>query len=113
MFQNNFKLAVLVFVLSGLILTACGSGTPPTPTTDPNLIITQVAQTIEANLALTASAQPTQTYTPEPTQTPAVTVTPAITVLQLEPKEFQRFHSLRFPVAVRGLARMPWHFPPM
>jgi hypothetical protein len=99
MFQNNFKLAVLVFVLSGLLLTACGSGTPPTPTTDPNLIITQVAQTIEANLALTASAQPTQTYTPEPTQTPAVTATPAITAL---PAGTQGIPTISFPTVPGG-----------
>ncbi len=81
MFNNKIKFAGILLALSGLILTACGSGTPPTPTPDPNLIITQVAQTIEANLALTASAQPTATFTPEPTQTPTLTTTPAITTL--------------------------------
>ncbi len=99
MYQNKFKLAGVVFVLSGLILTACGSGTPPTPTTDPNLIITQVAQTIEANLALTASAQPTQTFTPEPTQTPAATVTPAITAL---PAGTQGIPTVAFPTVPGG-----------
>jgi hypothetical protein len=78
---NKIKIACVAFVVGGLILTACGAGTPPTPTTDPNLIITQVAQTIEANLALTASAQPTETLTPEPTQVPTETPTLAVTPL--------------------------------
>lgn len=78
--NENKKITSTLFVLlSALVLVACGAAAPKTPTPDPNLIITQVAQTIEANLALTASAQPTFTLTPAPTQTPAFTDTPAVT----------------------------------
>jgi hypothetical protein len=79
--NTKMLLTGVVVILASMLLAACGAGTPPTPTTDPNLIITQVAQTIEANLALTASAQPTETFTPEPSQTPIVTNTPAVTSL--------------------------------
>lgn len=73
------KQLIITSLLTGMILSGCGASQPSTPTTDPNLIITQVAATIEANLALTASAQPTETFTPEPTATPALTDTPQVT----------------------------------
>jgi len=79
MLNRKLLSACLILSAAGLILAACGSGEPPTPTPDPNMIITQVAQTIEANLTQTAAALPTMTDTPEPTQTPAPTETPAVT----------------------------------
>ena len=77
--KTRILFTCLFVLLIGLVLTACGMGEPKTPTPDPNLIITQVAQTIEANITLTAAAMPAATLTPQPTQTPASTNTPAIT----------------------------------
>jgi len=79
MSKTRILFTCLFVLLIGLVLTACGMGEPKTPTPDPNLIITQVAQTIEANITLTAAAMPAATLTPQPTQTPASTNTPAIT----------------------------------
>ncbi len=75
-------LSVLVIIMLGL-LTACGLGKPQTPTTDPSLLITQVFQTVEAELTSTAAAMPTSTFTPEPSSTPTMTATPAITTTPL------------------------------
>ena len=79
MSKNRNLFLLFAVLIMGLSLTACGIGEPKNPTPDPNMIITQVAQTIEANITLTAAAMPTETLTPEPTQTPAMTSTPAIT----------------------------------
>jgi Ig-like domain from next to BRCA1 gene len=75
-------LSVLVIIMLGL-LTACGLGKPQTPTIDPSLLITQVFQTVEAELTSTAAAMPTTTFTPEPSSTPTMTATPAITTTPL------------------------------
>ncbi len=61
-----------ILVLCSLILTACGGqGTPATATVDPNLIVTEAFQTVQAGQALTQAAAPTatQTATVEPTAT--------------------------------------------
>jgi len=79
MSKTRILFTCLFVFMFGLVITACGIGEPKTPTPDPNLIITQVAQTIEANITLTAAAMPSATLTPEPTQTPASTNTSAVT----------------------------------
>lgn len=61
-----------ILVLCSLILTACGGrGTPATATVDPNLIVTEAFQTVQAGQALTQAVAPTatQTATVEPTAT--------------------------------------------
>jgi hypothetical protein len=60
----------LAFLILAILLSACGSKTPATPTTDPNLVLTSAAQTAVARL----SAVPSNT--PEPSGTPTPTVTP-------------------------------------
>ncbi len=72
-----------IFISFSILLAACGLGKPKTPTPDPNLIITQVAQTVQADLTSTALAMPTATNTPEPTATPTMTATPGITITPL------------------------------
>ena len=73
-----------------IVLTACGGGATATPTTDANLQITQVAQTVQAELtriaALTPSPTPTlpATETATPTAaTPTASGTVAITPVAL------------------------------
>jgi Ig-like domain from next to BRCA1 gene len=65
-----------------LMLTACGAGTPATPTESPDAIYTQVASTIQAAVTETAAAMPTNTSTPEstPTEIPTPTLPPLPTV---------------------------------
>jgi len=73
------KYLIFGFFLAGTILIAsCGTALPQTPTIDPNSVITQVALTVEAGLAMTQAALPsaTPTYTPQPT--PKKTATPMV-----------------------------------
>jgi hypothetical protein len=57
-------------LMSPILLTACGPKNPATPTTDPNLVLTSVAQTV----VVLASAMPSSTASPS--VTPALTATP-------------------------------------
>lgn len=65
--------------LIATILAACAPGAAAEPTTDPNMVFTQVAQTVVVSMTQTAEAMP-PTPTPEPTPTPAPTATPFVEV---------------------------------
>ncbi len=73
------KLKFLSLVsLAALILSACGSATPAAPTPDVNVLSTAAAQTVIAEITLTAAAfspTPANTETPAPTFTPLPTET--------------------------------------
>lgn len=71
--MKNMKILVLLLLL--LVLASCKS----TPTEDPALLITQVAQTVIADLTKTAQAKPTNTPTQAPTATTAAEPTEAVT----------------------------------
>lgn len=70
----------LILMVGGIFLAACGPSVPTTPTTDPAAVYTQAAETVQANLTLTAAAMPTSTPTIEPTATlePTATITPTV-----------------------------------
>ena len=72
-FSKITKGAILI-LLSGLLLAACSSGAPATPTTDPNALFTQVAETVMVSITQTAAAMPTNTTVP--TNTPVPTPIP-------------------------------------
>ncbi len=74
--KNNTKLfkGALVIVAAGFFLAACSGGAPATPTTDPNMILTQVSETVMASITQTVAAMPTDT--PVPTNTPVPTPLP-------------------------------------
>jgi len=79
--QKNRKNLSFGSLLAGIILLAsCGTATPKTPTVDANSIITQVAQTVEAGLAMTQAAMPsptpTKTLQPTPTRTATLLISP-------------------------------------
>ena len=82
---NKFKGVPLLMVI-GLLLASCGGGTPATPTTDPNLLFTQVAETVAASITETAAAMPTNTTIPTQASTatpiPLPTVNPNATPTQ-------------------------------
>lgn len=76
---------VILVVVSAFMLAACGNATPATPTIDPNQIMTQIAETVAAQINATASAQPTATQTVTPTTTTTTTPTPTATSLTPQP----------------------------
>jgi hypothetical protein len=71
----------LTLIITSLILAACGGGAPEA--TEPavsqedqiNMIYTQAAETLQAEIALTEAAQPEPTATPQNTPTPVVLAT--------------------------------------
>lgn len=65
-------------VVFGLVLSACGAAAPAEPTQDPNMVFTQVAETVMVSMTQTAQAVP-PTAMPEPTITPLPTQPPAPT----------------------------------
>ncbi len=78
----NFKTTSTLFLLLSMgiifIISGCGPKATPEPTLDANMIFTQAAETVQAQLTRTALAMPTATSTPteEPTQTPEPTQAP-------------------------------------
>lgn len=70
---------VAFFAVAAMLLSACGAATPAEPTTDPNVIFTQVAETVMVSMTQTSEAMP-PTATPEPTATIAPTQPPVPTV---------------------------------
>lgn len=74
--KNHTKLfrGALIIFASAMLLAACSGGAPATPTTDPNMILTQVAETVMASITQTVAAMPTNT--PAPTDTPVPTPIP-------------------------------------
>ena len=71
----NKKVILLGAVLS-LLLSACGAGQPPVPTTDPMSVVNTAQAAAFTMIAETQAAIPTATFTEVPTQTPLPTDTP-------------------------------------
>ncbi|MEA4906519.1 MAG: hypothetical protein GYA17_00810 [Chloroflexi bacterium] len=69
----------VVVAIAALLLPAC-SGTPSTPTLDPNEIYTQAAETVQAQLQETQAALPTDTATSEPTATQELAATSTVAI---------------------------------
>ena len=67
---------LLILGLAVILLSACSGGANAEPTQDPNVVFTQVAETVMVSMTQTAVAQPTAT--PEPTALPAPTPDPAL-----------------------------------
>ncbi len=65
--------------------TACGSRVEPTPTTDPNAIMTEVAQTVAAEITQAALLTPSPTATLAPTPTVPALPTQDLTALPTVP----------------------------
>jgi hypothetical protein len=74
--KNMFKITkgLILILLTGLLLASCTAGAPATPTSDPNALFTQVAQTVMVSINQTAAALPTKT--PVPTNTAVSTPIP-------------------------------------
>lgn len=70
--HNQFGLVIMIL---SVLLSACGSKSQATPTTDPSLVLTSVAQTAAARLATIPTATPAPTATATITPTPELTAT--------------------------------------
>lgn len=82
--NQKFKrtsLWILVILIMTSVLVACKPTAPVEPTLDANVIFTQAAETVAAQLTRTALSQPTATNTalPTPTVTPTIQLPTAIT----------------------------------
>lgn len=74
--NRKFLSWLMVFTAIAMFLSGCGVfGGSAEPTTDPNMVFTQVAETVMVSMTQTAEAIP-PTPTPEPTSTPEPTPTP-------------------------------------
>lgn len=69
--KNLFVISLIMTIL--IIGASCGPRVEPTPTVDPQAIMTEVAQTISAELTQVALLNPSPTPTSEPTATPQPT----------------------------------------
>lgn len=66
------KLKILsLTIMAALVLSACGASTPPAPTPDVQLAYTSAAQTVVAEITLTAASF-TSTPEPLPSETPTL-----------------------------------------
>lgn len=59
---------ITIGILGAVVLSACGAAAPAEPTQDPNMIFTQVAETVMVSMTQTSEAMP-PTPIPEPTAT--------------------------------------------
>ncbi len=97
---------LIIFTLASLLLAACG-GTQPEATEDPqaqedqiNLIYTQAAETLQAEIALTEAAMPLPTNTPQSSPTPVVLATNTPLPVEASPTPFPTLPALPTPSAI-------------
>lgn len=76
--MQKYRGLFLVLAAAAMILSACGAAAEAEPTTDPNMVFTQVAETVMVSMTQTSEAMP-PTATPEPTATLAPTQPPVPT----------------------------------
>jgi hypothetical protein len=70
------KKVILLGAILTLLISACGAGQPPVPTTDPMSVVNTAQAAAYTAIAQTQAAIPTATFTEIPTQTPLPTDTP-------------------------------------
>jgi len=66
--MKRFTIRLGLSMLTLSLLTACGVNQPPTPTMDSGVLMTQIAQTVVAEITRNALLSPSAT--PSPTETP-------------------------------------------
>jgi len=105
MTKNHTITFVLTLIFASLFLAACG-GTP-TEATEPtlsqeeqiNMIYTQAAETLQAEIALTEAAEPEPTATPQNTPTPVILATNT-PLAQESPTPFPTLPALPTPTPI-------------
>lgn len=106
MTKKSMLTTLLILIAASLVLAACG-GTQPEPTEDPqaqadqiNLIYTQAAETLQAEIALTEAAQPVPTETPQSSPTPVLLATNTPLPTEESSTPFPTLPSLPTPTAI-------------
>lgn len=79
------KVSFFLFLVLGILLTACGKAVEQTPTMDPAAVYTQVAATIQAGIQQTQAALPSPTTAPTETPSPTATLTPEVSLTPSTP----------------------------
>lgn len=74
---------MLLVIAAMLLMTGCGGQAAQTPTVDPKVVYTEVAQTVQAQITNNAKLTPKPTNTPQPTETqgPTATLRPSSTAM--------------------------------
>jgi hypothetical protein len=80
---RNEGLVLLVLIATMVFITGCGGQAAQTPTVDPKVVYTEVAQTVQAQITNNAKLTPKPTSTLQPTETtgPTPTLRPSSTPL--------------------------------
>ncbi len=108
--KTTILLLTTTFIFASLLLAACGGNQPvATEETDSqesqiNMIYTQAAETLQAEISLTEAAQPPATNTPEPSPTSQLIVTNTLAPTQ-ETTPFPTLPSL--PTATTAPTKAP------
>ena len=103
--------SLIIMLVSIILISACGTAETSEPTLDANMIYTQAAQTVQAQISQTAAAMPTATSTNTPvptateiiaTQTPInVVVTSAVAsptqIASTNPNKMQFIKDVNYP----------------
>lgn len=76
---------IVGFSMILLFFSGCQSGASIEPTPDVNQVMTEVASTVQAGIAMTQAAMPTATATETPTVTPTATPAPTTASETLQP----------------------------
>ena len=78
---RKYGLILLVFITTMALMAGCGGQTAQTPTVDPKVVYTEVAQTVQAQITNNAKLTPKPTNTPMPIETegPTATLRPSST----------------------------------
>lgn len=100
--KKRFFITLSILLSLATIATACGSRVEPTPTTDPNAIMTEVAQTVAAEITAEALLTPSPTATLAPTPTIPATPTQDLTALPTVPTV-----AVTVPASGAGVATQP------
>ena len=104
--KKSTLIVLLLLTMASLLLAACG-GNQPTPTEDPqsqadqiNMIYTQAAETLQAEIAMTEAAMPQATSTPQSSPTPVLLATNTPLVPAESPTPFPTLPALPTPTQI-------------
>ena len=107
--KKKYYILILAIIAIPILLMGCGSNTPATPTTNPNLIYTAAAQTADARITQIFQSTPSATpVTPTPTfdatqtadaQTAALQTASAMLTQTVVPTSTQQVPSTSIPIS--------------
>ena len=104
--KKKFLIAISILVGVALLNSACGANVEPTPTTDPEVIMTEVAMTVEAEITQAALLTPSATATVAPTATLPMVATQDLSALTTQQSSAIPTVAMTLPAAA-GAATQP------